>query len=382
MSDSITEVTHQSWFSRIGGAIKGVVVGFILLAVAFVLLFWNEGRSVKRYKTLKEGSGAVVSVEAGKVDKANAGKLVHLTAKADTKQTLTDDLFGVSARALKLKRIVEMYQWTETSHKESKKNLGGSKTQKTTYSYSKKWSEDVIKSADFHESEGHKNPGSKAYRSLTQTAEPITLGAFVLSPSLVDKIDHFEPLPIESDATLPEAIKEKVKISDGGFYVGKDTAKPEVGDTRIKFEVAKPATITVVAAQVKQTFEPYKTNAGGEIELLKEGTFSAKAMFDEAQKDNRNLTWILRLVGFVLMLIGLNLMLRPLSVVADVVPIFGTIVGMGTGFLSFLFAAALSLVTIAIAWILCRPLIGILLLVLAVGLIAALLFLRRAKTAA
>ena len=46
------EVTHQSWFSRIGRAIKGVVVGLVMFAVSFPLLFWNEGRAVRRYKTL------------------------------------------------------------------------------------------------------------------------------------------------------------------------------------------------------------------------------------------------------------------------------------------------------------------------------------------
>ena len=44
MSDTFTEVTSQSWFGRIGGAIKGILIGFILLIVGVGLLFWNEGR--------------------------------------------------------------------------------------------------------------------------------------------------------------------------------------------------------------------------------------------------------------------------------------------------------------------------------------------------
>ena len=90
--DSFTEVTHESWFSRIGGAIKGFLVGLLLFVVAFPLLFWNEGRAVKRYKTLKEGGGAVVSVTSESVDPDNAGKLIHTTGKADTDATLTDHI--------------------------------------------------------------------------------------------------------------------------------------------------------------------------------------------------------------------------------------------------------------------------------------------------
>ena len=61
-NDSYTEVSSQSWFGRIGNAFKGILVGLILVAIAFGLLFWNEGRAVKRYKTLKEGGGAFLYI--------------------------------------------------------------------------------------------------------------------------------------------------------------------------------------------------------------------------------------------------------------------------------------------------------------------------------
>ena len=83
------------------------------------------------------------------------------------------------------------------------------------------------------------------------------------------------------------------------------------------------------------------------------------------------LTWILRLVGFLLMVLGLNMIFKPLAVIADVLPILGSIVGAGTGIIACLLAAILSLLTIAIAWIVYRPLLGIILLAVAVGLTAA-----------
>jgi hypothetical protein len=59
-----TESTTQSWFSRIGNAIKGVLVGLVLFVVSFPLLFWNEGRAVQAYMGLAEGKNSVVSVPA------------------------------------------------------------------------------------------------------------------------------------------------------------------------------------------------------------------------------------------------------------------------------------------------------------------------------
>ena len=380
--DSFTEVTHESWFSRIGGAIKGFLVGLLLFVVAFPLLFWNEGRAVKRYKTLKEGGGAVVSVTSESVDPDNAGKLIHTTGKADTDATLTDSMFGVSSNALKLKRVAEMYQWKETSQSKTRQKVGGGTETVKTYSYTKTWADRPINSTNFKKPTGHQNPQSIPYGSADQIAEEVTLGAYVLSASLLGRIQNSESLPVGSDSPLPEQLEGKAKLYDGGFYIGADPASPQVSDTRIKFKVTKPTEVSVIAKQVDSTFEPYATKAGGTIELLQTGVHTANAMIQKAQESNKILTWILRLVGFILMLFGLNMIFRPLSVIADVWPILGDIVGAGTGIVSFLLASILSLITIAIAWVVYRPLLGIILLVVAYGLMVAIrVKLRSAKAA-
>ena len=70
--DTFTEVTRQGWGSRLGGSLKGILVGFVLVGAGIVLLFFNEGRAVKRAKALDHGSAAVVSVAATSVDPARA----------------------------------------------------------------------------------------------------------------------------------------------------------------------------------------------------------------------------------------------------------------------------------------------------------------------
>jgi hypothetical protein len=362
--DSYTEVTEQSWFSRIGGAFKGIIFGLLLFLAAFVLLFWNEGRAVKTYKTLKEGSGIVVSVPADRVDPANQGKLVHLSGRAVTEATLADPVFGVSANALKLRREVEMYQWQERSHSEEKKKVGGGTETVTTYSYSKVWSGHAISSSSFKKSSGHENPGSMPYQDAEQLADKVTLGAFTLPASLVGKIGGAQQLPVSSEIPLPEELAGRAERQDGGFYLGENPASPQIGDVRIKFEIVPQQEISVVAQQSGSSFTPYQSKAGGSIELLQEGMKSAAAMFEKAQSDNTILTWLLRAGGFFLMFLGLSMMLKVLSVLADVLPFLGNLVGAGTGIISFLIAGVLSLLTIAVAWITFRPLLGI-------GLLAA-----------
>jgi hypothetical protein len=83
------------------------------------------------------------------------------------------------------------------------------------------------------------------------------------------------------------------------------------------------------------------------------------------------------------MLVGLNMVFRPLAVIADVLPILGSITRAGTGAIAFLLAAVLSTVTIAVAWMVYRPLLGGALLAVAVGAAAAIAGkLKKARTPA
>lgn len=365
--NSVTEVTNQSWLSRIGGAIKGIFIGLILFVVAFPLLFWNEGRAVKRHKALQEGGKTVISVASDSIDTANENKLIHVTGLADTEATLADPVFNVSAKALKLKRSVEMYQWEEKSQSKTTKKLGGGTQTVKEYTYSKAWSSKLIKSENFKEPAGHENPAAMPYESTDQSADKVTLGAFTLSPSLVSQIRNFEPLAVDSGTPLPMLGAITGMVYEAGYYFGTNSVAPLVGDVRVNFDVVKPMQVSVIAKQVGNTFAPYITKGKGTIELLSTGVQSADEMILSAQAGNKMLTWMIRLVGFLFMLGGLNLFFRPLSVVADVLPIAGTIVGAGTGIISLLLAALSALVTIAIAWIVYRPLLGIILIAVAVG---------------
>lgn len=381
--DKFLEFTRESWFSRIGGAIKGVVVGLVLFAAAFPLLWSNEGRAVRTYKTLQEGSGAVVSVSAQRVDPQNSGKLVHVTGRADTEAVLKDPVFGVSTTALKLRRVAEMYQWKQTSQSETSKKVGGGTETATTYKYSKIWSEELIDSSEFKQPAGHQNPAALLCESTEWIAEPVQVGAFRLPPSLVQKIYNYAPFVPEANTPVAEELRDKAKPQPGGFYLGSNPAVPQVGDVRVSFQVTKPTEVSIIARQAQNTFEPYVAKAGGTINLLQVGTLSPEAMISHAQASNTLLTWIFRAIGFILMLVGLNMVFRPLGVIADVLPILGSITRAGTGAIAFLLAAVLSAVTIAVAWVVYRPLLGGILLAVAVGSAVALAgMLKKAKAKA
>ena len=367
-NDSYTETTHQGWFSRIGNSIKGILVGIVLIVASIILLFWNEGRSVTEAKSLEEGIAAVVSVQSDAVNASNDGKLVHMIGEARTEETLTDEEFGTSAVALKLRRHVEMYQWKEEKSSESKKNLGGSEDTTTTYSYSTKWSDDLIDSSEFKRPADHENPGSMTYPGQEYQAENIIVGAFRLSEGLIGQVSDDQALPADQSA-LPEDLREVAKPHGGGFYIGANPAAPKVGDLKITFEVIRPGKVSLIAKQLGDSFESFHTTVGGEINMLSMGEHSAQNMFADAQSTNSMITWGLRALGFFLMFVGFAAIFGPLSVLADVVPLFGTIVGMGTSVIAGLSAAVVSLVVIAVAWFFYRPFLSIALLAAVGGLV-------------
>lgn len=377
MSDQFTEVTNQSWFGRIKDTFFGAIFGVLLLGIAVAVLFWNEGRTVRREQALKEGAGVVVSVAADKVDAANEGKLVHLSGLADTQETLSDPEFNVSVKAIRLKRTVEMYQWQEQSKSETKKKLGGGTETVTTYTYSKAWRDSLVNSGSFKNPEGHQNPAVMQYQSTSANASAVTLGAFRLSPALISAITSFAALPKDA---LP-APSGNMKAMPDGYYIGADLNAPAIGDYKISYSVVMPTDVSVVAKQVKDTFEAYSAKSGDTIALLETGTHSAAEMFKTAQEENAMIKWVLRVVGVIVMFIGCSMMVKPLSVLADVIPPLGSLVGFASGLAAFFVSATFSLMTISVAWIFYRPLLGIALLVGAVASFIVAFKLKRKPTA-
>lgn len=605
------EETEESWFGRLGDAAKGVVIGGIIFLIGFPLLFWNEGRAVKRYRALNEGAGSVITVAAETVSPANEGKLVHVTGMARTDELLSDtdgDMLpkpvavlpdapkpendgklvylsgkpvispkftdtdfnfevgavrlkrivemyqwrevrgasqtdkklggkevtqtqlsyekgwsadrvdsakfqtpkghenpppppykgwekaadsvkigaftlssellddlkpykalrfkelpkafpadlrpkarihegmiyigadpqrpavgdirveyrairpqtvsviakqngarlepyplagketyarivpeaktlaeiapaaGITVNAIKLKRTVEMYQWRETEKTETVTGADGKKKKRTTYDYAKVWSETPIDSSKFKKTQGHVNPGQMPLESKTVTAETVNVGAYRLPDNFIARMSKFEPLPVKNlEPSLPASVRDGTTVFGEGFYMGKDPQNPRIGDLKISYGVVNPAQVSLIAAQKGNTFAPYETRNGGKIEEFRLGMYSAQEMIETAKAGNRTMTWVLRLVGFIVMFAGLMMVFKPVSVVLDVVPFLGNIAEKGVFVVALLMAGGFAMLTIAVAWFFYRPLLSLSLIAIAVGLVFGVKFLRERR---
>jgi hypothetical protein len=211
-------------------------------------------------------------------------------------------------------------------------------------------------------------------RSTEWSAENVRLVAFRLPPRMVGQIGGSAPVPLGEDivAGLETSLRDRTRRVDQELRVGVADAWPQVGDFRIRFTEVPSTAISVVARQAGSSFEPF-TLQEGTIDMLRTGTFTAVEMFAMAQRENTILTWVIRGVGFLMMAIGIGMVLAPLSVAADVVPLVGNLLRLGTGLVAGVVGFAFSIVTIGVAWIAYRPLLGVTLLAAAV---AALVFIK------
>ena len=292
MNDTYVKTEHHSLGGCLKDSFKGILFGVILFLSAFPLLFWNEGRAVKTAQALDEGAGAVVSVASDNINRANEGKLVHMTGLATTDETLADQVFGVSFKGIKLSRSVSMYQWVEGQETRTEKKLGGGEERVTTYTYQKEWSMFLNNSSRFAQPDGHANPSSFPYESKTFYADKVSVGNFLLSPSQTGRIGGGRTLPVNKDflQSAAPSIRDQLQINGGQFATGKAN-DPRIGDLRISFSGIEPTTVSLVSTQQGDTFVPYVAKSGYQVDMLRTGSITAEAMFEKAMADNTFFTW-------------------------------------------------------------------------------------------
>lgn len=435
MVDSFTEMDPDAggFLQAIGDSIKGVLVGAVILLAGTCCLPWNEYRYVKRMKALEGGLAMTEEIKSDTVDKSKEGKLVLVSGTAETDEKLSDGTFGIDIPAMQLVREVEMYQYEEKSKKNKKKKT-------VTYSYPEKWSKSKIDSSSFKgkQAKNYRNPaGPMPYDGESWMAESVTLGAFDVPKGFIGSFSTSQKInpggdatPAASQAPSPAAadpltcpvcqkklktaagVKDHMKAKhkgeapaatpggagatgaaanpkipagykalDGYLFKGQGTpGAPKIGDVRISWRYAPAkADATIVGKQVGNSFGPYEindSNVGG----IHMGIENKQQYYAKEQASNTMMLYIIRFGGTIMMIVAFGMIFAPLSAVTDIIPIVGDVVDMGTGCAAAGLGAIASFFLIALGWVFARPLIGIPMLLVAIGGLVGLIILAKKMT--
>ena len=370
-----TARTITGFGSRRANSIKGVVIGFIFFTVSFGLLSWNDGRVdlSNILKTATEISSAAVSTDA-----SAAGRLISTLGVVNSDLMIGDTLFLNPGKFIAVMREVEMYSWIEKSESH---RTGSSKTTVRTYTYSKGWEEYPKSSSKFKNPEGHENP-QKGLKSYTNKVIAATIGVYNFDPKRVT-LPNFSQLALDSQnvtmsdsTTLANDSYLFIRKSEGGTLDG-----PQLGDLRISYRVLRPGFGGAIFGKLSGSkIDPYVDRDGNNLYLLFIGTRDQGIA--TLHKEYTELLWIWRLTGLLLMWFGLSALFGPISVLLDIVPIFGGISRSLIGGLTFIVALVLTIVTILVSMLLHDLLALIIALVVTIGgIIAFVVILKNKKVA-
>lgn len=360
MPNQYTQVTNTNFVSRIFSSIVGIFMGIILFFGAFFLLWWNEGK-VDFSKIAK----TAVEIKSDTPDTSNNGNLVSTTGFIKSDSLIGDEPYVKIGEYIILKRTVEMYSWVEEKDSKSNTNTGGSSTTTTSYTYAKKWINVPPDSSKFQYPTDHTNP-VKSMENKEIKADSSHVGAYYFEINTV-QITGLTSLQLsKTNTSLPDKAE---LIGSDYIYIGTGMyTAPNIGDIRISYvQLPSLAKVTIfgkldgssiVAYLDKNDNRLYRIFTGGRDEAI-------ATMHSEYSM----MLWIFRFVGFLLMWIGLSMVFAPISVLLDILPIFGTISRGLIGVITFVVALVLTIVTILIGIIFHNIIALIVALIVVIGLI-------------
>jgi hypothetical protein len=372
--DSYTEKTTRGLGTNLMDSIKGVVIGLLLFLGSFAVLWINEGR-LDMSKVAKKAE--ILAPNA--VDLAMNGKWVSLTAPVALSGSLEDPQFLQAGPYLQIERDAEMFVWVEEKESKEEKKVGGSTETTTTYKYTQRWTSvgSVKAASSFKIPKDHDNPTTNISADRFSAAQAM-IGPYGFSPKDTD-------LPSGERLTLtPALVKPGVAIQGDYLYLPayssmvSPSAAPgavpvvsstaALGDVRVSFRVVRiPSTATIFGVANNGTITKYVAEDGDSF--LRLFASDREGAIKTLSSEFTTMTWVLRLVGFLMMWIGLSLFFGPINALLDILPFLGSAGRFLVGVAIFPIALVLTLVTVLISIIFHNIYLLIAILVLLVGLV-------------
>lgn len=270
--------------------LKGFCLIILAIGVFVMTVIFNNNDN----KIATELYNNYENVSSTEVKEENNGKLVATNGEITLLQEeLTDEDFNVSISSAVLKRKVEVFVWTEEQTIENGQ---------TSYTYRKKWSDELIDSSKFRFQDRYINPKKISYESKTIYNNQVKLGAFILGEN------ELKQLSVKTKLT-PNVNKKKLpkEFSIVGDYItdAKNIESPEVGNIRISYTYNVDSSLSVLAKQNGTSFDYYKTKNEKQVDVLLSGIKNGEEIIKYFENNNYTRNNILVIIALVLTTLGI-----------------------------------------------------------------------------
>eukprot|EP00440_Ansanella_granifera_P009382 gb/GFBE01010168.1/.p1 GENE.gb/GFBE01010168.1/~~gb/GFBE01010168.1/.p1 ORF type:complete len:513 (+),score=102.38 gb/GFBE01010168.1/:1-1539(+) len=409
-------VEREGFCGRMGNALCGVCFGIVLFFVSIFVLGWNEFNYVRNQAVLLKVGKETVEARCTP-DMYNNGKPIWASCPMTRVADFSSDprvqslglKFADKIQGAWFASTSEILQWVEDKSCESHTTTGGGKEKICTYDYRQSWVSSPVDSNSFYcyptMRSGCQSGGARVRNSgsipevLQQTVkagdgqvgmgQSRSAGAYLLNSAQLSIFQGVAVPLAPGQQTSPIPMKQGyvVNPNSGTIQFSSYPGQDSIGDVRTSFSQSYVklgvTQVSVIAQQVTgqhasdADLRPWDTKLKGTMSLVNWavlGTSSKDEMIAEKESENGTLVVVLRFVGYFLMVLGLQLVTGPISLMPEVIPCCGAMLGEVVGGLlcciNGLMSLALSLVVIGVAWLLARPLLSFCLLAAAAAAVA------------
>jgi len=275
--------------------------------------------------------------------------------------------------------VSSMLQCVESKHDQTTKDKGGGggTTTITTYTYSVQWKDKYVDSSRFHdryprECDRAQNPRWPAAvpRSSTNYVDTMKVGAFTGDKDLAKKVSLNTPVTAGRD--MPGWREMSGEYTTDQFQVGSSRGIGKVKVNVYSNDWSNPR-VTVLGENNAGTIGPWTAPSswlcsGFTLHDLRMGSQSKDQLFGILKSENVFMTWMFRIVGFLVLWCAFSLMFGPLGVATDCIPCIGPMLGDSIECIacciSCLPATICFLGVWGVVWTIMRPMIGVPLMLL------------------
>lgn len=270
-------------------------IGFLIVLSTGGALVWNEWQLARQLAGFRATAEALERLDTSRPQPNGGSKPAPLWTVGEAKAfaPIEDPFLDVGAKALRLDRHAETYQWRE--HREGS---GDNKILR----YERVWSPVLINSQTFERRSEHANPARLLVEPAQFTASDARLDDLRLSPEILARL----PATAAVDAAslgLREAGGRRFVPHEGWLQTG-DPAEPRVGDVRVRWSYAPEGKVSVIGAVDGDLLVSWRGPAGQIVALAAYGEIAAADMLGTAGREAWQGAWPTRGFGTLAMVIG------------------------------------------------------------------------------